>query len=887
MPARPDGARATRPRRTRVARVARVAAVALATVGLLAAIVARRDELAVSVSLLGRLDWTWIAVAVALESASMGAFSGLQRRLLLAGGVRVTARPMLATTYAANALSVSVPLAGAELGTAFTFRRFTRQGADAPLASWSLVVGGVISAAAAGLVLAAGGLASGNLLLAVTGVAGGVLTAAAVLVVAVAARQPRLRRALEPPAARALRHGRRLLHRPASDPGRAVRVIGDRLGALRLAPAGWLAVTTLALVNLLADAAVLAVSIHAVGAPVPWHLLLVAYGAGVAGQSLNITPGGLGVTEGALCAALVTAGLRASQSLAAVLLFRLVSFWLVAAAGWLVWLWLRRRPAPRGAASAATAVLRTAGVIPGGAVIAQPAGTAIARPAGTAIAQPAGTAIAQAGGTVIAQPVGTAIAQAAGRLRHRHTLVLLHGQPGLPADWHQVTARLPAQLHAIAVDRPGYGASQQPAGGFTAGARAVLGELDARGIQRAVLVGHSYGGGVALAAAGLAPHRVEAVVLLASVGPGCLNRWDRLLAAPGTGPLCALVVWRLTPWIARAWLAGLTRRAGTAGSPAGHASLEVWAHASSQHSALWRTFLTEQRALVRELGELVASVPAVRAPVLLLTDPRDTLVPAATARRLARDLPDARLLLVEGAGHHLPRRAAGVVASAIVAFLSALESAGNAARPGLHAVTHEATDGSAGPAGQPPAAGLAPGNRAAADGAVHAGSRHQCRCRARRPRARPAHRRQRRGPDHDPAGDLLRRAGRADPAPVAPDRAGTAAGGGAGRRGGGPGAARAGWLGLGVRRAERPGPQRWRGQQRPDAEPGEALLPGPHWPDDGPVHDGTGHWHHARGRPHRSGRRPGWRLADRPRFLGPGQCGRGPAVAARPAAWSA
>src|ERR1700758_4037099 len=141
-----------------------------------------------------------------------------------------------------------------------------------------------------------------------------------------------------------------------------------------------------------------------------------------------------------------------------------------------------------------------------------------------------------------------------------HELVLLHGQPGSPADWQQVIARLPAQLHAVAADRPGYGSSRLPAGGFAANARAVLDDLDARGIERAVLVGHSYGGGVALAAAALAPHRVEAVVLLASVGPGCVNRWDRLLAAPLAGQLCALVAWRLTPWIAPARLAGVSRR---------------------------------------------------------------------------------------------------------------------------------------------------------------------------------------------------------------------------------------------------------------------------------------------------------------------------------------
>jgi pimeloyl-ACP methyl ester carboxylesterase len=49
------------------------------------------------------------------------------------------------------------------------------------------------------------------------------------------------------------------------------------------------------------------------------------------------------------------------------------------------------------------------------------------------------------------------------------------------------------------------------------------------------------------------------------------------------------------------------------------------------------------------------------------------VVPVDTARRLARALPGARLHLVEGAGHHLPRRAPAVVADAIVAFLAAAQ----------------------------------------------------------------------------------------------------------------------------------------------------------------------------------------------------------------------
>ena len=151
-----------------------------------------------------------------------------------------------------------------------------------------------------------------------------------------------------------------------------------------------------------------------------------------------------------------------------------------------------------------------------------------------------------------------------------HELVLLHGQLGPAADWLQMARQLRAQLHVVAADRPGYGSNPLPAGGLAANARAVFDDMDARGVQRAVLVGYSFGGGVALSVASLAPQRVDAVVLLASVGPGCVNGWDKLLAAHGARPPCALVGCRLTPWIARARLTRIARRRGRPPQPDEH-----------------------------------------------------------------------------------------------------------------------------------------------------------------------------------------------------------------------------------------------------------------------------------------------------------------------------
>jgi uncharacterized membrane protein YbhN (UPF0104 family) len=321
--------------------MARAVAAAVAVAVLAAAGLTEHAAVTASFAVLGHLHWSWILAAVALEAASMAAFAIMLRRLLAAGGATVGVRSMLATAYAANALSVSVPLAGPELATAFTFRRFSRQGADAPLAGWSLLAGGVVSSAAAALVVVGGGLTSGNILVTEIAVPGGVLAVALLVVLAAAARRPRLRGALERPAAWTLRHGSRLLRRPAADPGQTVRAWAERLGSLRLSPSGWMTVTGLALGNWLADAAVLAVGIRAAGASVPWHVLLLVYGSGIAAQGLNLTPGGLGVAEGTLGVALVATGMRASQALAAVLLYRLASFWLVAFTGWLVLLRLR------------------------------------------------------------------------------------------------------------------------------------------------------------------------------------------------------------------------------------------------------------------------------------------------------------------------------------------------------------------------------------------------------------------------------------------------------------------------------------------------------------------------------------------------------------------
>jgi uncharacterized protein (TIRG00374 family) len=600
------------------------AGVVIAAVGLLtAAAAAENSDVAGSLKVLAHLRWTWLAAGIALEVISIAAFAAMFRQLLNAGRIRPRRPQMLVTVYAANAMSVSVPLAGPGLAAAYLFRRFTRFGAGAAGAGWALLAGGVISTIAWVVVLAVGGLASGHAVALAITVPALALAVAVAAAIAAAARYPRARQVLENFVTQALTQGARLLRWPATDPRLALRAWAQRFGAVRLPTSNWALAFGCSLLNWFTDAAVLTAGIIAVGARVPWHDVLLVYAAGVSAQGLCLTPGGLAITEGAISLALVASGLHVRQAVAAAVLYRLISFWFNAALGWLILLVVHAR-----------------------------------RPAASSVPEPA---LEPSAG-----PVPETAPQA-------HELVLLHGQPGSAADWDAVLARLPAHLHAVAKDRPGYGASQRSAAGFTGNAQVILDDLDERGVNAAVLVAHSWAGGAALLAARRAPHRVKAVVLLAGVGPGSVTIVDWLLAAPVIGPLAARVVWWWTPWIARVWLAWLSGREGRPPDPGEHLGLQVWGEKHAGAEPRWRAFLIEQRALLSELAELEGALPSIGIPVLLLADPADQIVPIMTAQRLASELPNARLRLISDAGHHLPRRAPGAVAEAIAGFVAALD----------------------------------------------------------------------------------------------------------------------------------------------------------------------------------------------------------------------
>jgi uncharacterized protein (TIRG00374 family) len=325
-----------RPGRGRVRRVwpwlRYVVGIALAALAAWA-VAGRRGELSGASQYLAHLNWWWLVPAVGAEFGSLVSFAIVQKRLLEAGHVRVSTARLTGVTVAATAIANSMP-AGAVVSSVFAFRQYRRQGADEALAGWTLAAVFVVASVTLAVVAATG--------VAIAGAEGAGLdlvgVTVAVLVGALALGAVFVqRRALVWLVSAVVRASRRVVGWPRGELGANVDAVIARLTAVSLTARQTLAVVCWGVANWITDCGCLALSFLAVGVGVPWKGLLLAYGAGQLAANLPITPGGLGVVEGSLTIALVAFGGSETSTVAAVLLYRILSFWVGLPVGWTTW----------------------------------------------------------------------------------------------------------------------------------------------------------------------------------------------------------------------------------------------------------------------------------------------------------------------------------------------------------------------------------------------------------------------------------------------------------------------------------------------------------------------------------------------------------------------
>ena len=154
---------------------------------------------------------------------------------------------------------------------------------------------------------------------------------------------PRVRPLVVRLVTRFLTIGQRVIGKPTGDPGSIAASAVDQVAALRLGLRNAFMAARFAFLNWTADIACLACVLAAVGAPIPWHGLILAWAAAAGASSMGLTPGGLGVVEAALSVALIAAGLPAGIAVSAVLLYRFIKLWLVLFAGAITLLVIRAK----------------------------------------------------------------------------------------------------------------------------------------------------------------------------------------------------------------------------------------------------------------------------------------------------------------------------------------------------------------------------------------------------------------------------------------------------------------------------------------------------------------------------------------------------------------
>ncbi len=246
---------------------------------------------------------------------------------------------------------------------------------------------------------------------------------------------------------------------------------------------------------------------------------------------------------------------------------------------------------------------------------------------------------------------------------HGPPVVLVHGSPTSSLVFrHQIEALAP-EFRVVAPDLPGFGQSSAPAGGASFSQQAsVLGALlDRLRLEPYALLGHDWGGPVAMACAARRPEQVSRLILanttiVADFRPPWY--WAPIVA-PIIGELLVLhlnLFGRGLPLMMRAARDKSLRRR----------YLDPTRRAGTRRTMLSLERLTGYRALMEQVER---ALPKMRVPTLVLWGEPDYYFRPAELERLHRLLPQAAVEKIPEAGHFLQEDAAEAVTNALLRFL--------------------------------------------------------------------------------------------------------------------------------------------------------------------------------------------------------------------------
>jgi putative heme transporter len=296
------------------------------------------NQLALAWRSLYTAKWYWVLAAIGATLASMHSFAQIQRTLLKSAGVTVSQWRSEAAFYAGNAVSTTLP-GGPVLSATFIYRQERLWGASPVVASWQLVMGGVLQVVGLALLGLAGAFLLGaknnpfSLIFTL-----GVFLALILLAQAVASR-PEL---VDGIGVRVLSWVNSVRGKPLDTGLDKWRQTLNQLESVNLSRRELGVAFSWSLFNLVTLVACLAFAAYAAGGRPSLPGLTVAFAASRAVGSIPLMPGGLLVVEAVLVPSLVTSGMSLPAAISAMLIYRLISWILLAVIGWILFFFLFR-----------------------------------------------------------------------------------------------------------------------------------------------------------------------------------------------------------------------------------------------------------------------------------------------------------------------------------------------------------------------------------------------------------------------------------------------------------------------------------------------------------------------------------------------------------------
>lgn len=253
------------------------------------------------------------------------------------------------------------------------------------------------------------------------------------------------------------------------------------------------------------------------------------------------------------------------------------------------------------------------------------------------------------------------------------TMLLIHGYGASTYSWESIIDSYSTRYHTLAIDLKGFGLSDRPTDldySVREQSRLVQAFIKAKDLKRIILVGHSFGGAVAL---------VTCLDLMGTDNP--IEKLILIDSASYEQSFPFFISILRIPVLNRAALGLLPNRTKAKmvlkkaffdHSKITDEKIDIYASYMGLEGSDHALIMTSRQIIPDDIASIVAQYKRVNIPVLIIWGRMDQIIPLEIGERLAREIPSARLRVIDHCGHVPQEERSDMVVSIFEEFLTSL-----------------------------------------------------------------------------------------------------------------------------------------------------------------------------------------------------------------------